>query len=102
MEPTTIQPDRTALARLASRIALATSIATLITFAIAIATPPGAGPLCEGDCHTYPYHDIASRFPRDYWWMYAAMIQLLLFAALMVCLHLLAMPAKRFWSMMSL
>jgi hypothetical protein len=50
------------------------AVLTIGTFAIAIATPPLAGPLCAGGCFTYPYSDIASRFPRDYYWMYPAML----------------------------
>lgn len=53
--------------------ALATTVLTIITFGIAIATPPLAGPFCTGECYAYPYLDIASRFPRDYYWMYPAM-----------------------------
>lgn len=45
-------------------IALATGIATLATFAIAVATPPLSGQLCQQNCFLYPYLDIAERFPR--------------------------------------
>lgn len=64
--------------------AVATSVLTAVTFGVAIFTPPISGPSCVEDCIGYPYAEIASRFPRDYYWMFPAMLMLIAFVALMV------------------
>jgi len=55
-------------------IALSLSILTIITFSIAIATPPISGFFCQSNCIDYPYLNITSRFPRDYIWMFPAIV----------------------------
>lgn len=60
---------------------------TAITLGIGFFTPPISGPNCRENCIEYPYLDIASRFPRDYIWMFPAIVLTLLFVALMVCIH---------------
>lgn len=78
--------------------AILTTVATLITFGIAIFTPPLAGPYCAGSCFEYPYTDIASRFPRDYLWMYPAMFLSLLYVVFMVSIHQYAAQDKQRFS----
>lgn len=67
--------------------ALGTGLTTLLTFGVAIATPPLSGPLCKEGCFSYPYLDIATRFPRDYYWMFPAIVATLLYVAFMAGLH---------------
>lgn len=56
-------------------LALFTSLFTLITFIVSYTTAPLSGPFCQAaKCYSYPYLEIASRFPRDYYWMALAMI----------------------------
>jgi hypothetical protein len=78
--------------------ALLTTLMTLVTWAIAILTPPLSGPYCIGGCYTYPFADIASRFPRDYFWMYPAILLSLIFYALMVSVHYFATGDKKVFS----
>ncbi|HCZ28321.1 TPA: hypothetical protein DHU97_01100 [Candidatus Saccharibacteria bacterium] len=60
---------------------------TLITFIIAFNTPPLSGPMCrEVVCFQYPYLDVASRFPRDYYWIFPAIIILVTYIILMTIL----------------
>jgi hypothetical protein len=59
----------------------------MLAFAIAILTPPLSGPLCKEGCFNYPYLEIAARFPRDYYWMFAAIPATLLYVAWMIGLH---------------
>jgi uncharacterized membrane protein YhaH (DUF805 family) len=68
-------------------IAFATALLTLFTFIIAFLTPPLSGPFCQDDCFQYPYHTIASRFPRDYYWMFPAMALCILYVIfiLIIC-----------------
>lgn len=73
--------------RFAVIIALTTSILTIFTFGIAIMTPPLSGPYCVADCFEYPYLDIAERFPRDYLWMFPAIILSLLYLVLSASLY---------------
>jgi hypothetical protein len=80
-------------------ISVATVIMTVVTFVLAIMTPPFSGPLCKASvCYSYPYSDILSRFPRDYYWMYPAIILMLVFVVLMVCIHRYATPEKKIFS----
>jgi hypothetical protein len=78
--------------------ALLTAVVTGITFLIAVLTPPLSGPWCESGCYEYPYTDVASRFPRDYYWMYPAMVQDLLFLVLLACIHQFATHEKKIYS----
>lgn len=97
-------PDSTApiVARFGFWSALGAAVSTLITFGIAILTPPRSGQLCEDGCFSYPYLDVEARFPRDYLWMYAAIPATLLYVALMVGLHGRATPHRRLWAQLGL
>lgn len=75
-----------------------TVVLTLITFGIAIFTPPLAGPYCTSGCYSYPYFDIASRFPRDYLWMYPAILLALIYYVLMMSIHHAAPKDKKIFS----
>jgi len=80
-----------------------TAITTVVTFAIAFFTPPLSGPWCRvPSCFAYPFTEIISRFPRDYIWMYPAMILILLYFALMVCIHNYAPKEKKVFSQIGL
>lgn len=79
-------------------ISVSTVIITLITFGIAIFTPPLSGPFCTGDCFQYPYSEIAGRFPRDYYWMYPAMLMLFSYLVLMIHIHHTVPYIKKLYS----
>jgi hypothetical protein len=74
--------------------ALGTVALTVLTFGIAFLTPPLSGPYCAGGCFSYPYSDIAARFPRDYYWMIPAILLSLVYYTLMASIHYSA-PADR-------
>jgi hypothetical protein len=78
--------------------AILTALLTILSFAIAYMTPPLSGPFCAGGCFTYPYSDIASRFPRDYYWMYPAMVLNVVYYILMVAIHYFAPIEKKIFS----
>ncbi len=78
--------------------AVLTTVLTLITFGIAIITPPLGGPYCTTGCYSYPYSDITSRFPRDYYWMYPAILLVLAFYVLMVAVHYITQKDKKIFS----
>lgn len=78
--------------------AILTTLLTVVTFIIAFNTPPLSGPGCTAGCFTYPYSDIASRFPRDYYWMYPAILLFLVYYILMVSIHYFAPAEKKVFS----
>jgi hypothetical protein len=78
------------------------ALLTAITFLTAILTPPLSGPLCSASCFSYPFSDIASRFPRDYYWMYPAMLLFGAYIVLMVSIHALAPQNKKIFSQIGL
>jgi len=73
---------------------MSTVALTIMTFVIAILTPPLSGPFCQSNCFAHPFLNIASRFPRDYIWMYPAILLMLSYIIFFVCIHYSA-PAKR-------
>ncbi len=82
--------------------AILTTAVTALTFGIAFFTPPLSGPFCTGSCFRYPFIDIASRFPRDYLWMYLAILLTLIFIVLMACIHHYASKEKNVFSQVGL
>lgn len=83
------------LLQLGRFIALFTAVLTLITFAIAVCTPPLSGPFCQAGCFQYPYADIAHRFPRDYIWMYPAIILSFSYLLMMAVIYHTIQPEKK-------
>lgn len=71
----------------AKSVSLATAVLALVTFTLAILTPPFSGPFCQANCFVYPYHGIESRFPRDYLWMFAALPLTLSFLVMMIAVY---------------
>lgn len=75
--------------------AAGTALTTLVALGTAIATPPLSGPLCRAGCFSYPYLDVAARFPRDYYWMFPAIVATLLYVAFMLGVHARARSERR-------
>lgn len=90
--------DTKVIAKVGFYSAILTVLLTLFTFVIAFLTPPLSGPFCTGGCFTYPYSDVASRFPRDYFWMYPAMILNIVYYVLMVAIHYMSPIEKKIFS----
>lgn len=89
------------ITRFGFNAAVITTLLAIITFGIAISTPPLSGPLCTVEGFTYPYLDIASRFPRDYFWMYPAIILSFTTLLLVVAVHQVTPGEKRHFSHIS-
>ena len=90
----TIAPRRTTSPGL-GWFSLATGIVTLITFAIAVTTPPRSGPFCTSDCIGPPVPHAAQFVPRDYVWMYPALVVAVLFLGLVIAIETHAVAAGR-------
>lgn len=56
--------------------ALSVGVLSVVTFVMALFTPPISGPFAQNPI-AYPFLNIIDRFPRDYFWMYAAMLLML-------------------------
>lgn len=78
------------------------TILTLLTFGLAMIAIPPAGPYCPGDCMSYPYSDLLSYYPRDYYWMYLAIFQLFAFLIFIVSIHFIAPIKKKLYSFISI
>jgi hypothetical protein len=76
-------------------VALCTATAATVSLATAITTPPRSGPYCRSACVAYPYTDAAAFVPRDYLWMYPALVTALMFVALAGYLHDRVLPGGR-------
>lgn len=77
------------------------TILTMITFGFAIIAIPPSGPNCPGNCMNYPYPDILSYYPRDYYWMYLAVFQLCAFLIFMIANHFIAPVERKIFSFIS-
>jgi len=82
--------------------ALSTAVLTIITFTVAMLTPPLSGPFCEKNCFQYPFTEIASRFPRDYYWMYLAIVLSFLYLLMMLAIHQSTKNEKKLFSLISI
>ncbi|MBZ0316474.1 MAG: hypothetical protein K8L91_08645 [Anaerolineae bacterium] len=82
--------------------AILTSVLTVITFIAALTAIPISGANCRKDCIEYPYLEIESRFPRDYWWMFLAIGLMVVYVVLMVSIHQYAPAEKKIYSQIGL
>ena len=78
------------------------SLISTASFAVAVATPPRSGPFCMSSCVTYPYTNVAAFFPRDYLWMYPALLLTPIFVVLMASIHHYAAGDKKLFSLIGL
>jgi hypothetical protein len=77
------------------------AIMTVITFGFAMIAIPPSGPNCPSNCMNYPYPDILSYYPRDYYWMYLAVFQLCTFLIFMIANHFVAPVERKIFSFIS-
>lgn len=79
--------------RLGSWAALLTSALAVVSLAMAVTTPPRSGPNCRmSSCVGYPYTDAGAYVPRDFLWMYPAVLLSLLLVILVTYLHYWVSP----------
>ena len=70
--------------------AIATTLLTLITFILAMTAIPISGANCPANCVDFPYLDTLAQYPKDFYWMFAAMLWILAFLVFEISLHYLA------------
>ncbi len=94
---------RKSIIRIGFLTSILTAFVAAISLVIGVTTPPRSGPFCTlENCITYPYTDAAQFVPRDYLWMYPALLMVLLFVVLIVCLHRYTHPDKQVFSSIAL
>jgi hypothetical protein len=79
----------------------ALSILTIVTFGLAMIATPPSGPFCPANCMTYPYSNLLDYFPRDYYWMNLAIVQMAVFIIFVIAHHFLAPDEKKIYSFIS-
>jgi hypothetical protein len=86
-----VDAPRPAIARLATRLtfwsAVLTAVFAAVSFALAVTTPPRSGPFAGVGRIVYPYTSGSAFVPRDYLWMYPAMLTMVAFIVLVACVH---------------
>lgn len=95
-------PERSEAMRLGFWAGLATTILTLVSFGLAITAIPSAGPYCVVDCAAYPYTEVLHKVPGDFLWMLPAILLMVAFIVLMVCVHQAAPRGREVWSQIAL
>lgn len=89
-------------ARLGFWVSLVTALLTIGSFVVAILTPPRSGPFCTSSCVAYPYNNTAAFFPRDYFWMFPAILLTPLFLIVCACAHSWVATERRIFTLIAL
>jgi hypothetical protein len=89
-------------ARLGFWVSLLTASLTIVSFAIAILTPPRSGPFCTGSRVAYPYSNTAAFFPKDYFWMFPAILLTPLLLMVCACVHSWVAAERRIFTLIAL
>ncbi|MGA9595096.1 MAG: hypothetical protein WBV06_03000 [Acidimicrobiia bacterium] len=76
--------------RLAMYVATATAALAAVALGLGVMAVPIAGANCRKNCISYPYLDTVDRFPRDYLWMYFAVVMVVAYLLFMVSLRAVA------------
>ncbi len=73
-----------------------TALLAAVSFAVAVTTPPRTGPFAApGSALEYPYAAAARYVPRDFVWMYLALLMMLAYLVLAACLRERAAEGRR-------
>jgi len=78
------------------------TIITLVTFGFAITAIPISGVFCLENCIEYPYLDTLSHFPKDYFWMFLAILLILTYLIFIVSVHSFALIQNKIFSRIGL
>lgn len=77
------------------------SILTVITFGFAMIAIPPSGPFCPGNCMEYPFEGLLNYYPRDYFWMYSAVFQIIVFVIFIISNHFNSPTEMKIFSFIS-
>lgn len=94
----TAPEERPGSGRLLSWSGLAASVMAIVAFAVAATTPPRTGPFAAPSALIpHPYAEAIQFVPRDFVWMYAALLMILAYLFMSVCLREGASSGARVW-----
>jgi hypothetical protein len=77
------------------------SLITIITFGLALTAVPISGANAPGDGIPYPYLDTLRQFPKDYLWMFTAILLILTFVVFMLSIHSIAKDGSKLFTQIS-
>lgn len=80
---------------------LSVTILTIVTFGLAMMAVPPSGPYCPGNCMDYPFNELLSYYPRDYYWMYTVVFQLFAYLIFNISIHFIAQKERKIYSAIS-
>lgn len=100
--PTHIEVSEAAANHVGFYSAILMTVITIVTFAIAMTAIPISGANCPEGCIEYPYLDTLSQFPKDYLWMFSAIVLVLVYVAFMSSIHFQAAEQHRIFSQIGL
>jgi hypothetical protein len=78
--------------------AVLTTTLAIVTFVLAITAIPISGANCPTDCVEYPYLDTVAQYPKDFLWMFPAMLLILAYLTLMVSIHYYVKSQRKIFS----
>ena len=99
---TVASTTRGSAAPLGTWAASATAVVAAAFAAVALATPPRAGPFCANACVAYPYVNVGQFIPGDYLWLVPGFLLAPTFVVLMGCIHAYAAGPKQIFSRIAL
>ncbi|MGB8490072.1 MAG: hypothetical protein WCE64_03360 [Bacteroidales bacterium] len=97
-----VQNENINVKRMGFSSSISLAVITLITFGLAFTAVPKSGPLCTANCIEYPYLDSLPFYPGDYYWMYLAILQLVIWLIFMISLHYFSIDKKKIFSFISI
>lgn len=71
-------------------VSMAMAALAAVALGLGIVAVPISGAQCPHDCISYPYLDTVDRFPRDYLWMYVAIVMIIAYLLFIVSLRTVA------------
>ncbi|RAX48660.1 hypothetical protein DQ353_14090 [Arthrobacter sp. AQ5-05] len=98
-EETDVDYARQMDTRLGFWAAVMTAAFSAVALAVAVTTPPRSGPYCRSGCISYPFTDVAEYVPRDYLWMYPAILGAIAFVVLAASVHSSAPDRWKGWTL---
>lgn len=103
MEQTNQAIGSAAVRRVGMWAAAATAALAAVSFGVAATTPPRTGPFAApATAIAYPYSTAARFVPRDFIWMYLALLMMLAFLVLAVCIRERAVDGRKLFGTIGL
>lgn len=82
--------------------AIILTMTTVISFGLALTAIPISGVNAPGGGLQYPYLDTLRQFPKDYLWMFSAIILIITYVILMASIHSIVKDEKKIFSQISI